>query len=798
MPRILVVLAAVILWLDPAAGRAQHSPAETGRPGVALVIGNETYADLPDVPGATADVAAVSVYLRQSGFDVLQYVNLTQGELLAASQRFIGRLRPGMVAVVYFAGHVVQYDGNNYLLPTNARLDRPTAIFSVGMPLNTLIRRVDEAELASALYFLEAGLSIDPTGDGTFANGMAEPPPTRVPSVFAFAVEPDRSIPLADPTLGDFTAEVLAQATLAGASLREVLMAARDRLAVIRGNRPAPWVRLTLDAPLVMVPRQQQTEIHPAEQRIWDAIAEEDSETDRLTAIRLYLHLYPDGAYAAAAREMQAALEAAIARGAAEAAATTEGDGDAAAGNRPPQFDAPAVVRLAPGDAAVPLNLPAPVDPEGEALTIAVTALPSAVTVLHEGAPLAVGDSLRPEALDALTAVPAGDGASGGEPLQLTVSDASGGSVTASIRFETGPAAVANRPPVALDLAAVAIPSDAGPQTLAIPAPSDPDGDPLVIVVAGLPKFGEILADGVVVFEGQELTVDALATLAYAPYPGQSGDAGALALAVRDPHGNEVSFSQPITVTPAPTEAGAAPWDAAAAAADDLLMAQRALQALGLYSGSLDGVFGRGSQAAIARYQASVGLAQTGALTARERAELAVAGAQAVAEAARAVAAEAEAAAARALEIAHGEEAEELSWADGIYRGQVSLEGEAPSLEGYGVLQAANGQSFAGLFEDNQPKLGVHQFQSDSRYAGEERDRVPQGLGVYSYPSGVVFAGQWERGHINGLGVSESPQGVIVAGEWAENAPNGYGAVTDNANGHRVGRMEGGRFTDTY
>lgn len=800
-PRLFIALALAVACLGPAAGRAQEDGQSEAIEGVALVIGNEAYTDLPDVGGSTADAAAVAVYLRQIGFEVLQYVNLTQGEMLAASQRFIGKLRPGEVGIVYFSGHVVQYKDNNYLVPTNARLDRATSILSAGLPLNTLIRRSEEAGLSNALYFLEGGLAMDPTGDGAFAGGMAEPPATTIPSVFALAVEPNATIPIADPTLGDFTALVLAQATRPGISLRQALDTAREQMAALRGSGPAPWIRDGLDEPFVMSPRDEPLAIEVSEERIWDTIEEEESTAEQLTALSFYLQLYPDGIHADEARRMQAALldgtglDGTGQDGAdpgsnsvdEEPVGTVEADG-----NRPPTFDGPAAVTLAAGSPPLTLGLPAPVDPEGEALSIEVATLPAAAEIARDGTPLAVGDILSPDELAGLTATPGPAAAGEGQPFRLTITDTGGASLTATIRFEV--VAGENRPPVAVDLGAVEIPADAGATLLSIPAPSDPDGDPLTLEVAALPKFGEIMVGDANVAAGQELSLADLASLAYAPNPGQSGDAGALALVVRDAHGNAVRFAQPITVTPAPTAEGAAPWDAAAAAAEDLVLTQRALQALDLYSGTLDGVFGRGSQAALARYQATLGVEETGILTARERAELAVAGAGAVAESARAIAAEAEAAAEQAQAMAHSDEAVEVSWAAGIYRGQVN----GTTLEGYGVLQASNGQSFAGVFADSEPSLGVHLFQSDSRYAGQERDRVPHGLGVYTYPSGVVFAGEWTGGQIEGLGVSQSPLGVTVEGEWSANAPNGYGAVTDDANGRRIGRMEAGRFTAAY
>ncbi|MGF1625412.1 MAG: caspase family protein [Alphaproteobacteria bacterium] len=783
----------------PVAAQPDSAASPAAGQGVALVIGNESYLHLPNVPGSTADAAGVAVYLRQTGFEVLQFVNLTQGEMLAASQRFIGKLRAGEVGIVYFAGHVLQYKDNNYLIPTNARIDRATSLLSAGLPLNTLIRQIEEAELHSALYFLEAGLAVDPTGDGALANGMAEPPATTIPSAFAFAVEPNATIAGADPTLGDFTAQILRQATEPGASLRDALAQARDQMARLRGSAPPPWVRDTLDEPFVMLPEDEPLGVDASEQRIWETIGEEDGDTERLTALSFYLQLYPQGVFAEEARRLRDDLATALAAAGEEDTPPSNADedipvgtgGDPADGNRPPTFEAPLTIRLTAGGDPVAAGLPEPTDPDGDPLTVEVLALPAAATIALHETPLAVGDMLSVDQLDELVISPGAEPASG-EAFRLAISDPAGGTLTATIRIEV--VAGENRPPVAVDLAGISVAANASPLPLTIPPPSDPDGDPLTITVSALPRFGQVMTGDEPLAPGQSLDLEALASLSYAPSPGQSGDAGSLALSVRDPHGSEVFLRQSIIVTPAPTEDGAAPWDAAAAGSDDLRLAQRALQALDLYTGSLDGIFGRGSQAALERFQATLEGEHTGTLSARQRAELAVAAASAVADAARATADRAEEAADRAQELAHGPDAVEVSWAAGIYRGEVS----GATLEGYGVLQASNGQSFAGLFENNEPRLGVHLFQSDSRYAGEERDRVPHGLGVYHYPSGVVFAGEWAAGQISGLGVSESALGVTVSGEWTGNAPNGYGAVVDDSNGRRIGRMEAGRFTAVY
>lgn len=768
------------------------------REGVALVIGNESYSDLPEVGGATADAAGVGVYLRQAGFDVEQHVNLTQGEMLAATLRFLGQLRPGEVAVVYFSGHILQYDGANFLVPVDVRLTSSASLLSSGLALNTLINRIEATEQSSAILFLEGGLRVDPTGDGALSNGMAEPPESSVPMAVAMAVAPNETIAAADPTLGDFTASILDQATRPGVSLRDAMALARDAMARVRGNAPLPWVRDTLDEPYMLTHEDGSQAETVAMEHGWEAVLAVSDDAERLAAVTAFLESFPDSEHADEALAMQTALQADMTEEATEieGAVLPNDDPDPATEqtveeNRPPEFAPPSAIVVTAGAESMPINLPAPADPDGDPLTVTVTTVPDWLNLSLDDVSLAVGDSLPADRIGDLM-LAAGADAQTGDVLTLEVTDPSSASASASIRFAVE--ARENHPPIAATLTPLSVAANAAPVNLAIPAPEDPDGDTLTLTVTSVPKFGQLRIGDTAARLNQVLTVEELATMTYAPPIGQSGEAGTVTIAVSDSFGGEARFSLPITVSPAPTTQGAAAWDGSNDNSEDVRRAQRALQAVGLYRGILDGIDGPGTRAALLQFQNSIDADATGDLTLRQRAELAVAGAEAVAAEARDIAAQAEEAATRAEAAAASEDAAEETFVLGVYRGEV----QGNTVEGYGVLQAGNGQRFAGLFENNEPQLGVTQFQGNSRYAGQQVNGLPHGLGVYEYATGVVFAGEWAEGRIQGLGVSEAALGVTVAGEWAGNAPIGYGSVTDPTNGRRVGMMGEGRIIEVY
>jgi uncharacterized caspase-like protein len=91
---------------------------------VALVIGNASYGNpslyLSNPKNDAEDVAAA---LRGVGFEVLQAINATKREIDMNMAKFARLATNADAALFYYAGHAVQYQGRNYLMPTDAEVE---------------------------------------------------------------------------------------------------------------------------------------------------------------------------------------------------------------------------------------------------------------------------------------------------------------------------------------------------------------------------------------------------------------------------------------------------------------------------------------------------------------------------------------------------------------------------------------------------------------------------------------------------------------------------------------------------
>lgn len=87
---------------------------------LALVIGNSAYEKAGALRSPINDAYAMRTVLRQSGFEVLDYYDLNHDEMLAAINDFGLKMRDYDVGLFYFAGHGIQKNGENYLIPVDA------------------------------------------------------------------------------------------------------------------------------------------------------------------------------------------------------------------------------------------------------------------------------------------------------------------------------------------------------------------------------------------------------------------------------------------------------------------------------------------------------------------------------------------------------------------------------------------------------------------------------------------------------------------------------------------------------
>jgi hypothetical protein len=126
---------------------------------VALVIGNSAYQKSPVLPNPANDAKAVGAFLKSAGFEVTEVRDLTQSDMRAAIGQFAGLLAGkgrDTVAVVYYAGHGLQIDGENYLVPIDASIAREADVPLQAVRLADLLNALAAVPTKSRIIMLDA------------------------------------------------------------------------------------------------------------------------------------------------------------------------------------------------------------------------------------------------------------------------------------------------------------------------------------------------------------------------------------------------------------------------------------------------------------------------------------------------------------------------------------------------------------------------------------------------------------------------------------------------------------------
>jgi hypothetical protein len=149
-------LCLAILALSVAIGFAATAHAEKR---VALLVGNNTYQNVPRLQTAVNDARAVGTALRGLGFSVILAENQSRRAMSEALLAFDKAIEPGDIALFFFAGHGFEIRGQNYLLPTDipeVREGQEELIRDSAFPVDRIIDRLQGRGARTAVLVLDA------------------------------------------------------------------------------------------------------------------------------------------------------------------------------------------------------------------------------------------------------------------------------------------------------------------------------------------------------------------------------------------------------------------------------------------------------------------------------------------------------------------------------------------------------------------------------------------------------------------------------------------------------------------
>jgi uncharacterized caspase-like protein len=280
---------------------------------VALVIGNAVYQNAPRLPNPVNDGATVAATLKDAGFDVVDSRHdLSAADTRRALRDFADRARDADIAVVYYAGHGIEVDGANYLIPVDAKLERDTDVYDEALSLDRVLLAIEPAKKLR-LVILDACRDnpFSKTMKRTIATraigqGLAKIEPTSPNMLIAYSAKAGSTAADGDGKNSPFTTSLSRHLPTPGLDVRRAFGFVRDDVLKTTNNRQEPFVYGSLggeDVPLVPAPPKVTP---PAATPSPQAEARRDYELalqiGNKSALNAFLAQYPDGFYASLAK----------------------------------------------------------------------------------------------------------------------------------------------------------------------------------------------------------------------------------------------------------------------------------------------------------------------------------------------------------------------------------------------------------------------------------------------------------------------------------------------------------------
>lgn len=285
---------------------------------VALVIGNGNYLNATPLPNPANDARAVAKALSDIGFDITEGVDLDRAAMERRIRDFLRKAASARVALLFYAGHGMQVDGKNYLVPVDAKLEAASDLSFETIDLDKILDTLNDPAHTS-IVILDAcrdnplarsfARRLGATRSAAVPNGLAAYSTLGTGMLIAFATAPGQVA--LDGTGGNspFTQGLLRHLRTPGLEVRQMLTRVRSDVAAATHHQQIPWDNSSLLGDVYLAglaqpnaghppPPPAPTPVQPDDETLWRAV----KDTTLPAGFEDFLRRFPDSTYAGEAR----------------------------------------------------------------------------------------------------------------------------------------------------------------------------------------------------------------------------------------------------------------------------------------------------------------------------------------------------------------------------------------------------------------------------------------------------------------------------------------------------------------
>jgi hypothetical protein len=214
----------------------------------ALIIGNNNYETSP-LTNAGNDASSMAKVLTQLGWDVNLQLDIGKRAMIDHLKDFGDKVdaTPNSAALFFYAGHGLQHNGKNYLVPVDAEIERAYDIEHECVPADRILTMLEYLKNKMNIIILDACRN-NPYARSfrSMDRGLAVPDNAPTGSVIAFSTAPGKVASDGDGENGLYTQELLKAMQVPGLTISQVFNTVRRNVIQMSNEKQVPWENSSL------------------------------------------------------------------------------------------------------------------------------------------------------------------------------------------------------------------------------------------------------------------------------------------------------------------------------------------------------------------------------------------------------------------------------------------------------------------------------------------------------------------------------------------------------------------------
>jgi hypothetical protein len=288
---------------------------------MAVIVGNAEYPDAP-LDNPVNDARLVAQTLTELGFDVSLYLDVNAAQMPLLLDKLSEKMADADIALFYFAGHGLQYRGENLLLPVDTDFKSVKGISTAGLPLSQVLDRITAGAKGIRIVVLDACRNeLAATGEGGDLKAgfnFVEAPAGEVLIAFSTGAG-ELAFDSAGGGNSPYAIALVNALQQAGADLYDVFRTVRRAVRSGTGGQQIPWITGSIETKLVLRPARSAEappptpasgpalvttltgEVLTLDRVLWEYLETSGNPDD----FDRFIEIFPDSPYVDAARERQ-------------------------------------------------------------------------------------------------------------------------------------------------------------------------------------------------------------------------------------------------------------------------------------------------------------------------------------------------------------------------------------------------------------------------------------------------------------------------------------------------------------